>query len=63
MYWVWLGYLIEAEWRKYASATETIFGSHNDLSPVWRQAIIWTYNGILSIGALETNFSEIVIEI
>ena len=28
-----------------------------------RQAIIWTNAGILSIGPLETNFSEILIEI
>ena len=38
-------------------------GSDNGLSPGRRQAIIWTNAGILSIGPLETNFSEILIEI
>ena len=37
-------------------------GSDNGLSPVQRQAIIWTNAGLLSIGPLETNFSEISIE-
>ena len=32
------------------------------LSPGRRQAIIWTNAGILSIGPLGTNFSEILIE-
>ena len=41
----------------------TIIGSDNGLSPDQRQAIIWTNGGILSIGALGTKFSEIVIEI
>ena len=36
----------------------TIIGSDNDLSPGRRQAIIWTNDGILLIGPLETNFSE-----
>ena len=36
---------------------------HNGLSPGWRQAIIWTNAGILSIGTLGTNFSEILIKI
>ena len=38
-------------------------GSDNDLSPGRRQAIIWTNAGILLIGSLWTNFSEILIEI
>ena len=38
-------------------------GSDNGLSPGWHQAIIWTNVGILLIGPLETNFSEIIIEI
>ena len=42
---------------------QTIIGSDNGLSPGWRQAIIWTNAGILLIGTLETNFSEILIEI
>ena len=41
----------------------TIIGSDNDLSPGWRQAIIWTNAGILLFGPLGSNFSEILIEI
>ena len=41
----------------------TIIGSDNGLSPAWRQAIIWTNAGILLIGPLGTNFSEILIRI
>ena len=41
----------------------TIIGSDNGLSPARRQAIIWTNAGILLIGPLGTNFSEILIEI
>ena len=41
----------------------TIIGSDNGLSPGWCQAIIWTNAGILLIGPLGTNFSEILIEI
>ena len=41
----------------------TIIGSDNGLSPGRRQATIWTNAGILFIGPLGTNFSEIVIEI
>ena len=41
----------------------TIFGSDNGFSPERRQAIIWTNAGILIIGPLGTNFSEILIEI
>ena len=40
-----------------------IIGSYNGLSPGRRQAIIWNNNGVLSIGLLGTNFSEILIEI
>ena len=36
----------------------TIIGSNNSLSPVRRQAIIWTNAGILLIGPLGTNFNE-----
>ena len=39
-----------------------IIGSENSLSPGRRQAIIWTNDGILLIGPLGTNFSEILIE-
>ena len=41
----------------------TITGSDNGLSPDRRQAIIWTNAGLLLIGPLGTNFSEILIEI
>ena len=40
-----------------------MIGSDNGLSPERRQAIIWTNAGILLIGPLETNFSEILFEI
>ena len=41
----------------------TIIGSDNGLSPGRRQAFIWTNAGIMLIGPLGTNFSEILIEI
>ena len=41
----------------------SIIGSDNGLSTGRRQAIIWTTAGILLIGPLGTNFSEILIEI
>ena len=41
----------------------TIIGSDNVLSPDRCQAIIWTNAGLLLIGPLGTNFSEILIEI
>ena len=41
----------------------TSIASDNGLSPDRRQAIIWTNAGILLIGPLGTNFSEISIEI
>ena len=41
----------------------TIICSDNGLSPERRQAIIQTNAGILLIGLLGTNFSEILIEI
>ena len=40
-----------------------IIASDNGLSPGRRQAIIWTSAGILLIGPLGTNFSEILIAI
>ena len=40
-----------------------IIGSDNGLSPVRRQAIIWTNAGKLLIWPLGTNFSEFLIEI
>ena len=41
----------------------TITGSDNGLSPDRCQAIIWINAGVLLIGPLGTNFSEILIEI
>ena len=41
----------------------TSIGSDNGLSPGWRQAIIGTNAGILLIGPIGTNFSEMLIEI
>ena len=41
---------------------QTIIGSNNGLWPGRRQAIICTNAGILLIGPLGTNFSEILIE-
>ena len=41
----------------------TINNSDNGLSPERRQTIIWTNAGILLIGTLGTNFSDIIIEI
>ena len=41
----------------------TTIGSDNGLSPGRHQAIIWTNAGILLIGPIGTNFSEILIEI
>ena len=40
-----------------------IIGSDNGLSPIGRQAIIWTNAGILLIRSSGTNFSEILSEI
>ena len=48
--------------HKYVGKLTTI-GSDNDLSPGRRQDIIWTIAGILLIGPLGTNFSEILIRI
>ena len=41
----------------------TIIGSDKGLSPGWCQVIIWPNAGILSIGPIGTNFSEILVEI
>ena len=56
-------WLIEDEWRMYASVNYNVIGSDNGLPPDRRQAVIWTNAGILLIGPLATNFSEILIEI
>ena len=41
----------------------TPIGSDNDLSPGRRQAITWTNAGLLLIGPLGTNLSDILIKI
>ena len=41
----------------------SIINSNNGLAPDRRQAIIWTNAGILLIGSLGTNYSDILIEI
>ena len=46
----------------YASANQGSIGSDNGLSPIRRQAIIWTNADIL-LGPLWTNFNEIVFHI
>ena len=40
-------YHIEAEWRIYALINYTIIGSDKGLSPVRRQPITWTNDGLL----------------
>ena len=47
----------------YVSVNWVSIGSDNGLSPIRRQAIIKTSAGLLSIGPIGTNFSEICIEI
>ena len=54
--------LIEAGWRICVSKLN-VNGSDNGLSPGRCQAIIWTSAGILLIGPLGTNFSEILVAI
>ena len=49
--------------RVYASVNRVSIGSDNGLSPLRCQTIIWTNAGLLSIGTLGTNFSEILITI
>ena len=48
--------LIGAEWRINASWTQATIGSDNGLSPVRRQTIIWTSDGLLII---DNNFNDI----
>ena len=57
-----LSKLIEAEWRIYASVKHTNIASDNGLSPIRRQAIIWTNAVILLIRPQGTYFSEILFE-
>ena len=45
--WVnFLNKLNKAEWGIYTSVNLAIIDSDNGLSPVWRQAIIWTNAGL-----------------
>ena len=60
---VYQQYLNEAEWRTYVSVQYTNIVPDNGLSPGRRLAIIWTNAGIVLIGPLRTNFSDIWIEI
>ena len=46
----------------YASVNRVRIGWDNGLSPIWRQAIVWTNAGLLSIWPLGTNFGEILIK-
>ena len=48
--------------RIYALVNQVSIGPDNDLSPIRRQAIIETKAGLLSIGPLGTNFSEILVK-
>ena len=56
-------WLISPQCRIYTSENRINIGSDNGLSPIRRQAIIWTNAGLLSIGPLGTNFSEVLIKI
>ena len=54
---------VSPQCRIYASMNQVSIGSDSGLSPFRRQAIIWTRAGLLSIGPLGTNFSEILTKI
>ena len=58
-------HLVLTQWGRVTICVSklAIIGSDNGLSPGRRQGIIWTNAGILLIGPLGTNFSEILIEI
>ena len=59
-----LNELTHCDWVMHICISKlTTIGSDNGLSPGRRQAIIWTNAGILLIGPLVTNFSEISIKI
>ena len=51
------------EWRIYASVNYAIILSDNGWAPVRLQAITGNNDGLLSIGLLETNLNEILIEV
>ena len=50
---------MEAECRIYASVDKVSIGLDSVFSPVWRHFMIWTNIGLLLIGPIETDFSEI----
>ena len=54
---------LRPERRMHASVNNTIIVSNNGLSPVRRQAIIWTNAGLWLTGHLETIFSEILMKL
>ena len=61
-----LGHNVLTQWGRVTQVCvnkPTIIGSDNGLSPGRCQAILWISAGILLIGHLKTNFSEILIEI
>ena len=47
---------LEYVWHIYATVNYTIIGSNSGLSPVRCHAIIWTNDGFMSFGRLETKF-------
>ena len=62
----WVCYFLLSHWgpaTHVCVSKLTTIASDNGLSPGRRQAIIWNNAGILSIGLLGTNFSDILIEI
>ena len=61
----WSGWAELTHWGQvtHICVSNLIIGSDNGLPPGRRQAIIWTNAGILLIGPLGTNFSEISIGI
>ena len=64
LHWVIWSFVFLTHWGRVTHicvCNLTIIGSDNGLSPGRRQAIIWTSAGILLIGTLGTNFSEISI--
>ena len=61
--WYWLCGLTHWERVTHTCVSKLIIiGSDNGLSPGRRKAIIWTNAGIVLIGSLGTNFSEILIK-
>ena len=63
-WWPWIPSLTHWGWVIHICVNKLpIIGSDNGLSPGRHQAIIWTNAGLLLIGPLGTNFSEIWIEI